>query len=167
MTSNTNNKFVQSEILDNQLYEVLLYKKLEVLAIQERLAERNLGINDNANQTALNQSKKAKTLDDSLFDLMKKIILIQEDLEIGGHPTLNTLHRYREDLIDRSLGEFSLREKYHLLLYLEEDISIIQNYLGIVGYTDEETIKEEAEKDVRAYIQKFRRSKCGNTEIHQ
>ena len=51
MTSNTNNKFVQSEILKNQLYEVLLYKKMDVLAIQEHLAERNLGINDNINQT--------------------------------------------------------------------------------------------------------------------
>ncbi|RIA80378.1 hypothetical protein C1645_838814 [Glomus cerebriforme] len=79
---------------------------------------------------------------------------IEEDIEI-------------EDLIDRSLEEFSLREKYHLLLYLEEDISIIQNYLSIVSYTDEEMIKEEAEKDVRAYIQKFRCFKCGNTEIHQ
>src|SRR5437763_6356896 len=161
MTSNTNNKFVQREILENQLYEVLLYKKMDVLAIQERLAERNFGINYNANQTALNQSKKAETLDYTsrlLFDLMEKIILIEKDLEIGGHPTLNTLYRYREDLIDRSLGKFSLREKYHLLLYLEKDISIIQNYLGIVGYTDKEMIKEEAEKDVRAYIQKFRRS---------
>jgi len=65
------------------------------------------------------------------------------------------------------LGEFSLREKYYLLLYLEKDISIIQNYLGIVSYTDEKMIKEKAKKDVRAYIQKFRRSKCGNTEIHQ
>ena len=180
MTSNTNNEFVQSEILENQLYEVLLYKKMDVLAIQERLAERypeesrKLGINDNANQTALNQSKKAETLDYTLdytskllFDLVEKIISIEEDFETGGHPTLNTLHRYRKDLIDISLGEFSLGEKYHLLLYLKEDISIIQHYLGIVGYTNEETIKEKAEKDVRAYIQKFRRSKCGNTEIHQ
>ena len=174
MTGNTNNEFVQSEILENQLYEVLLYKKMDVLAIQERLAERKLDINDNANQTALNQSKKAETLDYTLdytskllFDLVEKIILIEEVLETGGHPTLITLHQYREDLIDRSSGELSLREKYHLLLYLEEDISMIQHNLGIVGYTDEETIKEEAEKDVRAYIQKFRRSKCGNTEIHQ
>ncbi len=102
-----------------------------------------------------------------MFDLVEKIISIEKDLEIGNHPTLNTLHRYREDLIDRSLGEFSLREKYYLLLYLKEDISIIQNYLSIVDYTDEETIKEEAEKDMRAYIQNFRRFKCSNTEIHQ
>ncbi|RIB30010.1 hypothetical protein C2G38_2027227 [Gigaspora rosea] len=86
---------------------------MDVLAIQERIAERKLGINDNANQTALNQSKKAETLDYSL----------------------------------NCTREFSLREQYHLLLYMEEDISMIQNYLGIVGYTDEEMIKEEAEKD--------------------
>ncbi len=118
----------------------------------------------------MNQSKKAETLDNTsrlLFDLVKIIILIEVDLEIGGNPILNTLHRYREDLIDRSLGEFSLREKYYLLLYLKKDISIIQHYLSIVSYTDEGTIKEEAEKDVRAYIQKFKRLKCDNTEIHQ
>src|SRR3989337_1994649 len=149
MTSNSNNKFVQSEILENQLYEVLLYKKMDVLAIQKRIAKRKLDINDNANQTALNQSKKVETLDYTLdytsillFDLVKKIISIEEVLETGGHSTLNTLHQYRKDLIDRSLGEFSLREKYHLLLYLEEDISMIQHYLDIVGYTDEETIQE-------------------------
>ena len=96
MTSNTNNKSVQSEILENQLYEVLLYKKMEVLAIQERLAERNLGmvplglINDNANQTALNQSKKAKTLYDSyglLFDLVEETIPI---LRLVAAPSLKT-----------------------------------------------------------------------------
>ncbi|CAB4419631.1 unnamed protein product [Rhizophagus irregularis] len=147
---------------------------MEVLAIQERIAERKLGINDNAIQTALNQSKKAEILDYSLdytskllFDLVEKIISIEEDLETGGHPMLIILHRYRKDLMDVSIGEFSLREKYHLLLYLEADISMIQAYLDIVGYTNEETIKEDAEKDVRAYIQKFRRSKFGNTEIHQ
>jgi hypothetical protein len=171
MTNNTNNEFVQSEILENQLYEVLLYKKMDVLAIQERLAERKLGINDNANQTVLNQSEKVKMFDYTstlLFDLIDKIISIEEELETGSNPILYTLHKYRKDLIDASAGgDFTLREKYHFLLYLEGEITMIQNYLGIVGYTNEEMIKEEAEKDVRAYIQKFRRSKCGNTEIHQ
>ena len=106
----------------------------------------------------MNQSKKAETLDNTsrlLFDLVKIIILIEVDLEIGGNPILNTLHRYREDLIDRSLREFSLRKKYYLLLYLEEDISIIQHYLSIVGYTDEGMIKEEANKNARVYLQNF------------
>ncbi|GBB95253.1 hypothetical protein RclHR1_02500002 [Rhizophagus clarus] len=144
---------------------------MKVLAIQERLAKRKFDINDYANQTTLNQSKIAGTLyldytSRLLFNLVEIIILIEEDLEIGGHPILNTLHQYRKDLIDRSLEEFSLREKYHLLLYLKEDISIIQHYLCIISYTDEQMINKEAEKDVRAYIQKFRHSKCGNTEIH-
>ena len=114
-------------------------------------------INDNANQTELNQSKKVVALayfdntSNLLLDLVEKIISIEKDLETGGNPILNILHRYREDLIERLMGEFSLREKYYLPLYLE-DISMIQHYFGIVSYTDEETIKEEAEKDVRAYI---------------
>ena len=109
-------------------------------------------INENANQTGLNQNKKvvARACFDNtsnlLLDLVEKIISIEEELETGGNPILNILHQNREDLIERSTGEFTLREKYHLLLYLEEDISIIQNYLDIVSYTDEETIKEEAEK---------------------
>ena len=57
MTSNTNHKFVQSKILENQLYKVLLYKKMDILAIQERIIERKRGmvvsqrlsINDNVN----------------------------------------------------------------------------------------------------------------------
>ena len=100
-----------------------------------------------------------------LFDLVEKIISIKEILEINGHSTLNTLHRYREDLINRLLEEFSLREKYHLLLYLEENISIIQNFLGIVGYINKKSIKEKAKKDVKAYIQKFRCFKYNNIEI--
>ena len=32
----------------------------------------------------------------------------------------------------------SLETLYHLLLYLEEDISVIQNNLGIVGHYDQE-----------------------------
>ena len=191
MTRNTNNNSdqVNAQIQENfelhlyddlheeLLYEVLLYKKKDIIAIQEKLGmtmgsrkRPPLSINDNTNQTALNQSKKAEILDYTnrlLFNLVEIIISIEEHLEISGYLTLNTLHRYRKDLINRSLEEFSLREKYHLLLYLEEDISIIQAYLDIVGYTNEETIKEDTEKDVRAYIQKFRRSKCSNTEIRE
>ncbi|RGB24050.1 hypothetical protein C1646_773624 [Rhizophagus diaphanus] len=151
---------------------------MDILAIQERIAERKLGMADskrpsikyNANQTALNQSKKVvahacfDNTSNLLLDLIEKIISIEENLEIGGNPILNILHENREDLIERSTGEFTLREKYHLLLYLKADISMIQAYLGIVGYTNEETIKEDAEKDVKAYIQKFRRSKYGNKE---
>ena len=85
MTSNTNDKLVQSKILENQLYEVLLYKKMKVLAIQERIAERKRSmaivpkgppsINDNANQTALNQSKKVVALDYISILLLKYTII--------------------------------------------------------------------------------------------
>ena len=181
MTSDTNHKLVQSEILENQLYEVLLYKKMDILAIQERIVKRKRGmrshanpsINENTNQTGLNQSKKVVThacfdnTSNLLLDLVEKIISIEEELETGGNPILNTLHQHKEDLIKRSTEEFTLREQYHLLLYLKRDISMIQAYLSIVGYTNEETIEKDVEKDVRAYIQKFRHSKCDNTEIHQ
>jgi hypothetical protein len=118
-------------------------------------------INDNTNQTVLNETKKGKTLEDSfrlLFDLVEELRLIQEELEIGRNPILIILHRYREELMDMALGELSLGETYHLLLYLEEDISVIQNDLGIVGYTNPEISGLEADKNARAYLQKFRRS---------
>ena len=54
MTSNTNNKTDRSETLA-QLYEVFLYKKKDIIAIQKKL-----GINSNANQTVVHQSKKSE-----------------------------------------------------------------------------------------------------------
>ena len=133
--------------------------------------DRRKGPIENIYQTALNQSKKGKTLEDSfglLFDLVGELIDIRGDLSVVDHPILTTLYGNMQEFDDVTFGKMSLGTLYHLLLYLEEDISMIQHYLGIDGYTNEETIKEEAEKDVRAYIQKFRRSKCGgNTEIHQ
>ncbi|PKK58024.1 hypothetical protein RhiirC2_763639 [Rhizophagus irregularis] len=61
---------------------------------------------------------------------------------------------------------------YHLLLYLEWDISLIHGDLDIVGYTNSEISELEADKNARAYLQKFRQSlkkcsKCGNTDIHR
>ena len=53
------------------------------MAVSERPS-----INDNINQTALNQSKKGKTLEDSfglLFDLVEELKPILKELEIGGH----------------------------------------------------------------------------------
>ena len=154
---------------------------MDILAIQEHIAERKCGmrshadpsINENANQTGLNQNKKVvahacfDNTSNLLLDLVEKIISIEKELKTGSNLILNILHQNRENLIERSTGEFTLREKYHLLLYLKADISMIQAYLDIISYTNEETIKEDAKKDVRAYIQKFRRFKFGNTEIHQ
>jgi hypothetical protein len=52
----------------------------------------------------------------------------------------------------------SLGEMYHLLLYLEWDISLIHSDLDIVGHTNSEISGLEVEKNARAYLQKFRQS---------
>jgi hypothetical protein len=89
-------------------------------------------------------------------------------------PILSILHRNIQDLIEATCKEktMSLREIYHLLLYLEWDISLIHSDLDIVSYTNSEISGLEANKNAKAYLQKFRQSlkryfKCGNTEIHQ
>jgi hypothetical protein len=179
MTSNTN---INSDKSEAQLYELLLYKKKDIIAIQEKLGMAMvplgpLSINGNTNQTALNQNKKGKTLEDSfrlLFDLVEELRLIQEEVEIGRNPILIILHRYREELMDMSSGELSLGETYHLLLYLEDDINLVQDHLGIVGYNNREISGLEADKNARAYLQKFRQSlrrccyqRTTNTEVHQ
>src|SRR5215469_10491734 len=100
MTSNTNNKFVQSEA---QLYEVLLYKKKDIIAIQKKLGmvpNRRKGPIESRNQIASNQSKKGKTLEDSfglLFDLVGELIDIRGDLDVVSHPILTTLY---ENILD-------------------------------------------------------------------
>ena len=162
MTRNTNNNSVQSEILENQLYEVLLYKKKDIIAIQKKLGmdpDRRKGPIENRNQTALNQSKKGKTLEDSfglLFDLVGELIDIRGDLDVVGHPILTTLYENIQDFDDVTFGKMTLGTLYHLLLYLEEDISMIQNVLGIIGHSDQEISRlEEANKNARVYLQNF------------
>ncbi|CAG8724514.1 4673_t:CDS:2 [Dentiscutata erythropus] len=93
---NTNNNSGRSEILD-PLYEVLLYQKKDIIAIQKKL-----GTNSKANQTAVHQSNKAKTLPD-LYELFNKT---------------------HEASMDISIGEI-----YNLLVCLEEDIITIQDEL--------------------------------------
>ncbi|PKY54174.1 hypothetical protein RhiirA4_472832 [Rhizophagus irregularis] len=91
MTSNTNNISDKSEA---QLYEVLLYKKKDIIAIQKKLGmlpDRRKGPIENIYQTALNQSKKGKMLEDSfglLFDLVGELIDVRGDLDVVGHPIL-------------------------------------------------------------------------------
>jgi hypothetical protein len=190
MSRNTNNNSdqVDADLYDEQyeelLYELLLYKKKDIIAIQEKLGmamgsqkRPPPSINGNTNQTALNQNKKGKTLEDLfrlLFDLVEELRLIQEEVEIGRNPILIILHRCREELMDMSSGELSLGETYHLLLYLEDDINLVQDHLGIVGYNNREISGLEADKNARAYLQKFRRSlrrcccqRATNTKIHQ
>ncbi|RGB23402.1 hypothetical protein C1646_677142 [Rhizophagus diaphanus] len=100
MTSNTNNisdqvnEQLYDDLHEELLYELLLYKKKDIIAIQEKLGmvvSERISINDNTNQMALNQSKKGKTLEDSfelLFDLVKELKPIQEKIDIRDHPSL-------------------------------------------------------------------------------
>ena len=162
MTSNTNISSDKSEAVPEgpaQLYEVLLYKKKDIIAIQKKLGmdpDRRKGPIENRNQTALNQSKKGKTLEDSfglLFDLVGELIDIRGDLDVARHPILTILYENIQDLEEET--KMSLGTLYHLLLYLEEDISMIQDHLGIVGHSDQEISGlEEANKNARAYLQR-------------
>ena len=154
MTSNTN---ISSDKSEAQLYEVLLYKKKDIIAIQKKLSTFP-GPIESRNQTALNQNKKGKTLEDSfglLFDLVGELIDIRGDLNVVGHPILTTLYENIQDFDDVTFGKMTLGTLYHLLLYLEEDISVIQDHLGIVGHSDQEISGlEEANKNARAYLQR-------------
>jgi len=159
MTSNTN---ISSDKSEAQLYEVLLYKKKDIIAIQKKLGmfpDPGKGPIESRNQTALNQSKKGKTLEDSfglLFDLVGELIDIRGDLDVDCHPVLTILYNNIHDLEGETYGKRSLGTLYHLLLYLEEDISVIQNHLGIVGHSGQEISGlEEANKNARAYLQNF------------
>src|SRR6266496_5303953 len=156
MISNTN---ISSDKSEAQLYEVLFYKKKDIIAIQKKLGmdpNRRKGPIKNRNQTALIQSKKGKTLEDSfglLFDLVGELIDIRGDLDVACHPVLTILYNNMHDLEGETYGKRSLWTLYHLLLYLEEDISMIQNYLGIVGHSDQEIIRlDAAHHNARAYL---------------
>ena len=111
MTSNTN---ISSDKSEAQLYEVLLYKKKDIIAIQKKLGmfpDPGKGPIESRNQTALNQSKKGKTLKDSfglLFDLVEELKPIQEKIDICGHPILTILHQNMQDLMDLTFGELPL-----------------------------------------------------------
>ncbi|CAG8576368.1 4960_t:CDS:1, partial [Paraglomus occultum] len=151
MVSSTNNKSNQSEKFA-PLYEVLLYKKKDIIAIQEKL-----GINSNINQTTVSKSKKAKKLADSyelLLELVRDLIPIQENLDIDGNPILAVEYNNVANQNNRGSSDLSLSKLFNLLLYLEEDINTIQEELGIVGYTNQE-MAEEADKNARVYLRKF------------
>ncbi|PKK40856.1 hypothetical protein RhiirC2_806480, partial [Rhizophagus irregularis] len=126
MTSSTNNNSSRNETFD-PLYEVLLYKKKDIIAIQEKL-----GISGNTNKMANTEAKREKTLADSyelLLDLVKDLIPIQEKLGIDINPVL-------EMVSDKPIRLFDL------LLCLEEDIIAIQDKLDIVGYSNQERAEE-------------------------
>src|SRR2546421_2606717 len=145
MMSNTNNNTDSSEKFP-QLYEVLLYKKKDITAIQKKL-----GINSNINQTAVSESKKAKKLADSyelLLELVRNLIPIQEKLGIDINPIIEAELRRDKTSSDKPIRLFDL------LLCLEDDIATIQEKIGIVGYTNQE-MAEEADKNARVYLRKF------------
>ena len=139
----------------NQLYGVLLYKKKDIVAIQEKLGMLPLvTIGGNANKLAVPPVSElmGKTLADSyklLLELVGDLIPIQENLNIDGNPVLEVEYRSNEASADISLGEI-----FNLLMYLEEDIIAIQEELNIVGYTNQE-MAEEADKTTREYLRKF------------
>ena len=127
MTSNTNNK-TDPSVKFPQLYEVFLYKRKDITAIQKKL-----GINSNINQTAVSESKKAKKLADSyelLLELVEALIPIQGKLGIDINPVLEAELRRDKASSDKPIRLFDL------LLCLEDDIVTIQEKIGIVGYTN-------------------------------
>jgi hypothetical protein len=132
-----------------RLYGLFLYKKKDIIAIQEKLS-----IGGNTNQLVVPPDSElmGKTLADSyelLLELVGNLIAIQENLNIDGNPVLEVEYQSDEASTDISLGEI-----FNLLMYLEEDIIAIQEKLNIVGYTNQE-MAEEADKNARVYLQKF------------
>ncbi|CAG8627677.1 7912_t:CDS:1, partial [Paraglomus occultum] len=147
MISNTNNKTDQSA----HLYEVLLYKRKDIIAIQEKL-----GINSNTLKQIKHESD-GKTLADSyklLLHLVGDLILIQKNLNIDGNHILAVEYNNVANQNNKDSSNLSLSKLFNLLLYLEEDINTIQEELGIVGYTNQE-MAEEADKNARVYLRKF------------
>ena len=67
---------------------------------------------------------------------MRKLIDIRENLNVNCHPVLTILYNNIHDLEGETYGKRSLGTLYHLLLYLKEDISMIQNVLDIVSHSD-------------------------------
>ncbi|GBC19255.1 uncharacterized protein OCT59_024602 [Rhizophagus irregularis] len=143
MTSNTNSKTVPSETLA-QIYELFLYKKKDIIAIQEKL-----GINGDTNR------KIEKTLADSyklFLHLVEEMVPIQEMLGIVGNPILAVV--LRSDKACEASAKISFSELYNWFLYLKEDVMAIQEKLGIIGYTNQ-AITEEADKNARIILRKF------------
>ncbi|UZO01712.1 uncharacterized protein OCT59_020223 [Rhizophagus irregularis] len=132
-----------------QFYGLFLYKKKDIIAIQEKL-----GIGPgNANELVVPPDSElmGKTLADSyelLLELVGDLIPIQEKLGIDLNPVLEVELRRDKTSSDKPIRLFDL------LLSLEDDIVVIQDKLGIIGYTNQERAEEVDEK-ARAYLQKF------------
>ncbi|CAJ0629590.1 2966_t:CDS:1, partial [Entrophospora sp. SA101] len=109
---NTNDKSGQSKTLA-QLYEVFLYKKKDIIAIQEKLS-----INGNINHVRIHKSR-GKTLVDSyklLLHLVGDLISIQKNLDVDGNPIL-AVERYNNlaNQSNKASTDLSLLKLYNLL----------------------------------------------------
>ncbi|CAG8562396.1 10994_t:CDS:2 [Ambispora gerdemannii] len=130
---------------------LIRHGKKDITAIQKKL-----GINSNTLKQ-IEHKPDGKTLADSyklLLYLVGDLILIQKNLDIDGNPILAVKYNNMANQNNRDSSNLSLSKLFNLLLYLEEDINTIQEELDIVDYTNEE-IAEEADKNVKVYLQKF------------
>ncbi|GES95654.1 hypothetical protein GLOIN_2v1789090 [Rhizophagus clarus] len=123
-----NNNTLTKETLA-QFYGVLLYKKKDIVAIQEREAERKLRV--------------------TIGELVGDLIPIQENLSIDRNPILEEALRSNKASTDIPFGEI-----FNLFMCLEEDIIAIQDKLDIVGYSNQERA-EEVDENMRAYLRKL------------
>ncbi|CAG8578088.1 7669_t:CDS:2, partial [Dentiscutata heterogama] len=116
---------------------VLLYKKKDIIAIQEKL-----GINSNTLKQ-IEHEPNGKTLDDSyelLLELVGNLIPIQRKLGIDINPVLEAELRRDKASSDKPIRLFDL------LLSLEDNIVVIQDKLERA---------EEVDKNIRAQLQKL------------
>ena len=135
----------------NQLYEVLLYKKKDIIAIQKKLDISGV-LKGPDNQMTNNEARRQKMLANSyelLLDLVEDIIPIRKELRIDGNPILEVKLGS-----NKASTDISYKEIFNLLMYLEEDIIAIQDELGIIDYSNQERAEEVDEK-VRSYLQKL------------
>ena len=133
-----------------QFYELLFYKKKDIVAIQKRVLEGP----GNANELVVPPDSELmeKTLADSyelLLELVGDLIPIQEKLGIDVNPVLEVELRRDKASSDKPIRLFDL------LLSLEDDIVVIQDKLGIIGYTNQARA-EEVDENVRAQLRKLK-----------
>ncbi|RGB32101.1 hypothetical protein C1646_763282 [Rhizophagus diaphanus] len=87
-----NNNTLTKESLD-QLYEVFLYKKKDIIAIQKKL-----GINAKTNQEAVRQSKEEITLADS-YEMLLNLLGGRYVTNTGETQHQRQFHSREEDII--------------------------------------------------------------------
>ncbi|RGB36907.1 hypothetical protein C1646_666567 [Rhizophagus diaphanus] len=144
MVNNNTNKSPTKETI-TQFYEVLLYKKKDIVAIQECQAERKLGMlplkrPSNANKLVVPPDSElmGKTLADSYKLLLElDIIAIQDKLDIVGYS-----NQKRAEEVDENMRA-CLRKLEEFHGPLEDDPGVILPKYGEMGvkkimFTEEE-----------------------------